>query len=152
MSTTAAMPVIQSTQSTHVVRQEVNRFLEAARKRSEDDGDHRRRTRRRHHRSWPLLISLTGKPFDPDISVALHNASELGIAFLASFSVPVGSRVFIKLFCYDDFCPRVPAVVRHVTETEHGFLVGCEFELNNESACLHALELGRHSRSYRATY
>ncbi|MBI4578727.1 MAG: PilZ domain-containing protein [Planctomycetes bacterium] len=133
-----------------VVRREVDRFLEAARKRSEQDGHHRRRARRRHHRSWPLLVSLTGRPFDADISAALHNASDLGIGFLSPVNVVPGATVYLKLFCYDDFCPRVPAKVRHVTHTRHGFLVGCEFDLADETACHRAVELGRHSRKCRA--
>ena len=137
---------------TVVVRREVSRFLEAARKRSEHDTHHRRRSRRRHHRSWPLLISVNGKPFDSDISAALHDASDLGIGFLSPVSMMIGATVYLKLFCYDDFCPRVPAVVRHVTKTKHGFLVGCEYELGNEAACNRAVELGRHSRTYLAQY
>ncbi len=129
-----------------VVQREVERFLEAARKRSEHDGHHRRRARRRHHRSWPLLVSISGRAFEPDVSVALHNASELGVGFLSPVSVLPGSTVYLKLFCYDDFCPRVPATVRHVTPTRHGFLVGCEYDLANEEACHRAIELGRHSR------
>jgi hypothetical protein len=135
-----------------VVRREIGRFIEAARKRSEHDPHHRRRSRRRHHRSWPLLVSLSGKPFEPDISVALHNASELGIGFLSPVTMLAGTTVFLKLFSYDDFCPRVPAIIRHVTSTEHGFLVGCEFEVANEHACNRAVELGRRSRQYRAEY
>lgn len=142
--------VVSVYEPTVVVRQEVSRFLEAARKRSEHDGHHRRRARRRHHRSWPLTVSISGKPFSRDVSVALHNASELGIGFLSPIRMLAGSTVYIKLFCYDDFCPRVPALIRHVTPTEHGFLVGCEFDLGNEAACNRAVELGRHSRSYQA--
>lgn len=129
-----------------VVRAELTRFLEAAQKRSEHDGHHRRRARRRHHRSWPLLVSISGRASDADISAALHNASELGIGFLSPVRMLVGSTIYIKLFSYDDFCPRVPATVRHVTQTRHGFLVGCEFEMNNEVACAQAVELGRRSR------
>jgi hypothetical protein len=135
-----------------VVRREVDRFLDMARKRAEHDEHHRRRARRRTHRSWPLLVSLSGKPFEPDISVALHDASDLGIGFLSPVSMLTGSIVYVKLFSYDDFCPRVPAVVRHVTATRHGFLVGCEFELANSTACSRAVELGRHSRQYRTEY
>jgi len=145
MTATAYEPAV-------VVQREICRFLEAARKRSEHDGHHRRRARRRHARSWPLLVSISGKPFEPDVSAALHNASDLGIGFLSPVSLLVGSTVYVKLFCYDDFCPRVPATVRHVTPTEHGFLVGCEFDLNNPDACNRAVELGRHSRRYCATY
>jgi len=145
MTVTAYEPVA-------VVRREVSRFLEAARKRSEHDGRHRRRARRRHARSWPLLVSINGKPFEPDVSAALHNASDLGVGFLSPISMLVGATVYVKLFCYDDFCPRVPAVIRHVTSTEHGFLIGCEFDLVNEVACNRAVELGRHSRNYRVSY
>jgi hypothetical protein len=147
MSTTAVVY-----EPTAVVRQEVNRFLEAARKRAEQDQHHRRRARRRTHRSWPLLVSMNGKAFDSDVSTALHDASDLGIGFLSPVSMGAGTTVYVKLFCYDDFCPRVPAVVRHVTSTEHGFLVGCEFDLANADACNRAVELGRHSRSYRVSY
>jgi hypothetical protein len=149
MSTTAAAGVLEPTL---VVRREVDRFLEAARKRSEHDGHHRRRARRRHHRSWPLLVSVSGRPFDPEISAALHNASELGIGFLSPNNLLVGSTVYLKLFCYDDFCPRVPVTVRHVTATRHGFLIGCEFDLTNFTACCQAVELGRHSGPYQADY
>jgi hypothetical protein len=131
---------------TVVVRREVSRFLEAARKRSEHDEHHRRRARRRHHRSWPLSISVNGKPFDTDVSAALHDASELGIGFLSPVSMLAGSTVYLKLFCYDDFCPRVPALVKHVTRTKHGFLIGCEYDLSNEHTCNRAVELGRRSR------
>jgi hypothetical protein len=143
---------VKTYEPTAVVRREVSRFLDAARKRSEHDEHHRRRARRRHHRSWPLLVSVNGKAFDLDISAALHNASDLGIGFLSPVSMVTGATVYLKLFCYDDFCPRVPALVRHVTTTEHGFLVGCEFELGNEAACSRAVELGRHSRQYQARY
>lgn len=130
-----------------MIRREIDRFLEAARKRSDiHRHHHRRRARRRHHRSWPLLVSVSGKPFEHEISAALHNASELGIGFLSPVSMLAGSTVYLKLFSYDDFCPRVPARVRHVTSTEHGFLVGCEFELADEAVCSRAIELGRHSR------
>lgn len=135
-----------------MVRREVGRFLDAARKRAEHDGQQRRRARRRTHRSWPLLVSISGKPFQPDVSSALHDASDLGIGFLSPVSIPVGTTVYLKLFCYDEFCPRVPAVVRHVTATEYGFLVGCEFDLANETTCSRGVDLGRHSRHYRAAY
>jgi hypothetical protein len=134
-----------------VVRREVSRFIEAAQKRSEHDGHHRRRARRRHHRSWPLLVSMNGKAFVSDISAALHNASELGIGFLCPASMVVGATIYIKLFSYDEFCPRVPAIIRHVTSTRHGFLIGCEFELSDEYACNRGVELGRHSRAYRSS-
>lgn len=135
------------------VRHEIDRFVEAARKRSEHDPSQRRRSCRRYHRSWPLLVSFDRAPFGmgehadlndehADISVALHNGSELGIGFLSPQSMIIGATVFIKLFAYDDGCPRVPAVVRHVTPTVHGYLIGCEFDAANEYACSRGLELG----------
>jgi len=78
--------------------------------------------------------------------VALHNASELGIAFLSPQAMAVGTRVYLKLFCYDDFCPRVPAIIRHATPNAHGFIIGCEFDVADEAICAHALELGRRTR------
>jgi len=48
-----------------VIRREIERFLTTTRQRIEDDGERRRRLRRRHHRSWPLLVSLNGRPFAP---------------------------------------------------------------------------------------
>ena len=153
MSRALMLSSIAPADSVVAVRREIDRFVEAARKRSEHDPSQRRRSCRRYHRSWPLLVSLDRAPFEADerddvndehadISVALHNGSELGIGFLSPQSMSIGAMVFIKLFAYDDGCPRVPAIVRHVTPTVHGYLVGCEFYSANEYACSRGLEFG----------
>jgi hypothetical protein len=118
-----------------VVRNEVARFVHAARQRSESDSVQRRRSQRRYHRSWPLVVWFDGS----DSGAALHNASDQGIAFLSCCPMTPDSVVFVKLFGYEEGCPCVPAVVRHSTQTEHGFLIGCEFELADESLCQEAI-------------
>ena len=117
-----------------LIRTEIERFADAARRRSECDPVHRRRSRRRYHRSWPLAVLYDGV----EMSAALHNASDEGIAFLSCGPIEPGRIVFIKLFCYEESCPYVPAVVRHSTPTEHGHLIGCEFELADERGCQEA--------------
>jgi hypothetical protein len=129
------MSVAVEPQPVEVIRCEVERFVEAARKRSESDPDPRRRTTRRYHRSWPLAIWFNGL----DFGAALHNASDQGLAFLSNCPIARDQVVFIKLFGYDDDCPYVPVVVRHSTRTEHGFLIGCEFQLADEALCREAL-------------
>lgn len=119
-----------------VVRGEIERFADAARRRSESDPVHRRRSKRRYHRSWPLAVLCDGE----EMSAALHNASDEGLAFLTCGPVNAGSTVFLKLFCYDESGQYVPAVVRHCTYSEHGYLVGCEFELADENLCTQALK------------
>ena len=122
-----------------VLRDVIERFVEAARQRGEYHVHARRRSRRRYHRSWPLSVSPVsaglpanaGSPADVDqpveATVALHNASQQGIAFLAPRAMDPGAMLLVKLFWHDDDCPRVPAVVRHCTSTKTGYLVGCEF-------------------------
>lgn len=122
-----------------VIRTEIERFADAARHRSECDPVHRRRSSRRYHRSWPLAVLCD----NVDMSAALHNASDEGIAFLSCGPIEPGCMIFIRLFCYDESCPYVPAVVRHSTSTEHGYLIGCEYELADEAVCQEAL---RHSQ------
>jgi hypothetical protein len=124
---------------TDVIRDEIARFVEAARKRSESDPDQRRRTQRRYHRSWPLRVCL-GQNL---LTVALHNASPLGMAFLTSQSIMLDQVIFVKLFCNDDHCPYVPAIVRHVTCKDYGTLVGCEFLSDDENLCNEALHRPR---------
>jgi hypothetical protein len=137
------MAELTDTLSASVIRREIERFLEAARERAELDLDRRRRAQRRYHRSWPLLVCVPGgRTLGKDMGVPLHNASALGIAFLAPVHIQVGSVVFIKLFWHEDLSPRVPAVVRHATPTGHGYLVGCEFALADETICRRALEYG----------
>ena len=118
-----------------VVRSEIERFADEARRRSESDPVARRRSKRRYHRSWPLAILCEGV----EMSAALHNASDEGIAFLGAGSIEPGIVVFIRLFCYDESAAYVPAVVRHSTNTEHGHLIGCEFAMMDEGLCREAV-------------
>ncbi len=124
-----------------LMRREVDRFVEAARVRSEYDIDTRRRAMRRYHRSWPLLVSSADGVHE--YSAALHNASSEGIGFLCDQSVPVDGLVFINLFWYENSGLRVPAIVKHVTGYRGGKLVGCQFALNDEAACLAGLSSRR---------
>ena len=120
---------------TELIRDEIDCFLQAARKRCEYDPIPRRRTERRYHRSWPLQIHIAGI----DVTTALHNASRNGLAFLSSRPINLETIIFIQLFCHDDERPRVPAVVRHATPNEHGYLIGCEFMLGNDLLCSQAV-------------
>ena len=127
----ATMPPASTVSS--LLSREIDRFIAAARERSEYDIDTRRRAMRRYHRSWPLLVSyLRG---DDEISAALHNASVGGIGFLCERKFPVGKLVLVKLFWHDDLALRVPAAVRHLTPYPEATLVGCEFVIDDESAC-----------------
>ena len=118
-----------------ILRDEVIEFLEAARRRSESDSEQRRRSVRRYHRSWPLRAICDGV----ERSAALHNASETGLAFLSQMSLPTEAVLFVKLFCHANDRPWVPAVIRHATATEHGYLIGCEFAIDNPELCADAL-------------
>lgn len=121
-----------------LVRREIDRFVDFARQRSFSDVHNRRRSHRRYHRSWPLLVSFRDSERSTDLSVALHDASPDGVGFLSHREIPVGSLVHIKLFWHDDTAYRVPATVRHATETDHGFLIGCSFN-TDDSTCERAL-------------
>lgn len=114
-----------------LIREEIHRFIVAARERGEFDLDRRRRAHRRCHRSWPLLVSSTDPRYGTDMCVALYNASPLGIAFLCPHEIPPGTLVLIRLFWCEVNCPFVPAVVKHCTANEHGHLIGCAFDLGN---------------------
>ena len=116
-----------------LMRREIDRFVEAARVRSEYDIDTRRRAMRRYHRSWPLLVC----PAEGvgEYSAALHNASIDGIGFLCDCDEPPQGLVFIKLFWHDISALRVPAIVKHATSYAGGILVGCQFALHDEAAC-----------------
>ncbi len=127
--------------ATNILREEIARFVVATRERSEYDADPRRRAQRRYHRSWPLLVSRGRQIEDLDLSVALHNASELGLAFLSSERFQLRETVFIKLFWHDPAALRVPARVRHMASVEHGCLVGCEFLLDDETQCKRGLDV-----------
>jgi hypothetical protein len=123
---------------TTLIRNEIDRFIDAARVRSECDVDTRRRAMRRYHRSWPLLVGKAGT--SEEVSAALHNASPDGIGFLCNHEFQLDSLVLIKLFWHEDTGVRVPAVVRHVTPHHDATLVGCQFSPEDEAACRAALE------------
>ena len=113
-----------------VLRREIERFMELARRRSEWDEDRRRRGRRRYCRSWPLLICVGENGIEcAEFCVALHNASELGLAFRTNRELETGTQIAIRLFWHDDAAPLVPAVVRHCSSIRGGMLIGCEFIL-----------------------
>ena len=110
-----------------LMRQTIDRFVEAARQRSEVADQHRRRAECRYHRSWPLSIVYHHAGVTRETCVALHNASRDGVAFLAPAPAEAGTMVDVRVFWHDDNCPRIPAIVRHCTSTRVGYLVGCEF-------------------------
>jgi hypothetical protein len=115
--------------SVHVLEEVVIRFVDAARMRSDRRVEPKRRSRQRYHRSWPLSVIFHDGQTAMEHTVALHNASLQGLAFLSPLHLEPGMIVYVRLFWYDDACPRVPAVVRHSTATKTGYLVGCEFVL-----------------------
>ena len=127
--------MIESTETepVAVLQQTIDRFVDTARQRGEHRVHPARRSGRRYQRSWPLSIALTRDDRTLDISVALHNASQQGIAFLAPQGIEVGTLLHVKLFWHDEDCPRIPAVVRHCTPTKGGYLIGCEFVLWDEN-------------------
>ena len=127
--------VVQAT-AADILFEEIDRFIKAARQRSESDTDQRRRSERRYHRSWPRKVLFN----DTELSAALYNASHPGLAFLGSLPIAPDTLVFVQLFCHEPSSPRVPAIVRHSTGTQHGFLIGCEFMLGDEAICHQALE------------
>ncbi len=138
------MPSAAIASASEQIRGEIARFVQITQERSESDSHHqRRRARRRHQRSWPMTVSAPWGTGLRDISVALHNASSLGVAFLSPVMIGDGSVIFLRLFWHDRAGPSVPAVVRHATPTEHGYLIGCEFSAEDESLCQIALSLGR---------
>ncbi len=112
-----------------VLREVISRFFDEAQRRCEQQPAAQRRTERRFHRSWPLAIRLHRGGVEREIGVALHNASQHGIAFLSPLPFETDAVVRIRLFWHDEECPLVPAVVRHCTFGGRGYLVGCEFVL-----------------------
>ena len=121
--------VAQSTgDKIEALEHEIARFMDAACRRAEADGMRRRRQRTRYHRSWPLAVFEPHRTDGMCIAAALHNASNHGIAFLTHRAFDIDSTVLIRLFWHDDQSPQVPAVIRHVSATRDGYLVGCEFD------------------------
>ena len=124
-----------------LMRQEIDRFVEAARVRSETWPGTRRRAAQRYHRSWPLLVGELGAA--ADVSAALHNASRDGIGFLCDCEFPIGGTLLIKLFWHESSALRVPALVKHATPYKGVTLIGCEFALDDEEACQAGLKAER---------
>ena len=115
--------------SSEAVAEEIARFLDAAQQRCEILHSPRRRRLRHYHNAWPLEIRLNHNEPAQEFAAALHNATDVGLAFLSPRQITSGTRIFVKLFWHEADAPRVPAVVRHNTPTEQGNLVGCEFLL-----------------------
>jgi hypothetical protein len=128
MDTTLEIP------ASEILNREIARFVESVRKRSDVDHDRRRRARKRYHRSWPMLVAMANENNAYEHPVALHNGSELGVAFLTSLPIAPGRIIYLRLFWHDDCSPRVPAVVRHSTAVAAGYLVGCEFAFGSAAA------------------
>ncbi len=106
---------------------EIDEFIRGARENGFRSGDTRRRAARQYHRAWPVLVSFDNGRHCDELSVPLRNVSDTGLGFVASRPIDVGSKVFIKLFWQDQTRPRLPAVVRHTTLVDEGYLIGCEF-------------------------
>ncbi len=118
--------------ASHVqVREILLRFLALSQRRCDTTRATGCRTHRRHQRTWPLAIIDPRNPACEE-SGALHDASVGGIAFLYRRSIDVGSIVRLRLFWSESDCPLVPAVVRHRTLTNDGFLIGCEYLISLE--------------------
>lgn len=118
------------------LRREIDRFIAFLRKRSHPETPGPLRAETRYRRSWPLLIApqdrTQDRRADHHISVALSDASPSGVAFLSSQPFPLDSIVMVRLFWQDQTSPQVPAVIRHTTQTEHGYLVGAEFLVEDD--------------------
>jgi hypothetical protein len=128
-----------------VLQQEIARFRAAITEQAVGRRVDRRRSARQAHPQWPLLITLGDRSYDAPVQGIVHNVSEQGIAICTRRSVPAGSTIFVKLFSREEFCPRVPAVVRHINPTREGYLLGCEFRVAEPDLCERGLELGRRS-------
>ncbi|HNO76460.1 MAG TPA: PilZ domain-containing protein [Phycisphaerae bacterium] len=109
-----------------LIREVLLRFLAISQRRCDSNRTTGRRAHPRHNRTWPLAVIDTKHPGCEE-AAALHDASNGGIAFLYRRSIDVGSIVRLRLFWSDADSPLVPAVVRHRTLTDDGFLIGCEY-------------------------
>lgn len=123
------------------IRREIAKFVAITRRRSEGDLYLGRRSTRRHYRTWPLLISPLDGANEGDVSVALYNASDSGVAFRTVRAFRREQLIAVKLFWHDPRGYRVPAVVRHCEKTDHGFIVGCEFVLSDPELAARACDL-----------
>lgn len=119
--------------SNAALRREIDRFLVCVRQRGHSRSRGHRRKQLRHERSWPLQIKRLDLADSTELGVALHNASTSGIAFLTAESIPPDTMITIRLFWQCDAGPTVPAIVRHATATEHGYLIGAEFLVEDDA-------------------
>ena len=115
------------------LRREIDRFLVCVRQRGHSQSTGYRRKELRHERSWPLQIERLDLADSAEFSVALHNASASGIAFLTAEIIPPDTMIAIRLFWQRDAGPTVSAIVRHATATEHGYLIGAEFLVEDDA-------------------
>ena len=120
---------------------EIDRFQRYARKRCTSAPHGVLRKHVRYHRSWPLLIATHEAGRLREHSASLHDASDEGIGFIADQFFTVGDVIFIQLFWHEASALRVPAVVRHVSSTSTGILIGCEYALANAEACERSLQM-----------
>ena len=109
------------------LRFEVQEFVRAAGKRGFSSVDQRRRADRYQHGAWPILVAYRRDDRSRELSVPMWDISEIGVAFISDEPLQPGERVLITLYRSDDYHPRIPAVVRHVTSTDDGDRIGCEF-------------------------
>lgn len=126
-----------------LLRREVDRFIRAVGQRSYLDPANGCRRRPRYHRSWPLLVSMSDADGPQEVPAALHDASRGGVGFLCQQPLRAGARLYVKLFWNDHASYRIPAVVRHASPTAHGWLVGCAFVIDDETACEQAVSMPR---------
>ncbi len=119
--------------SNAALQREIDRFLVCVRQRGHTQATGHRRKELRHERSWPLQIERLDLPDSAGLSVALHNASASGIAFLTADVIPPDTMIEVQLFWQRDAGPTVPAIVRHATATEHGYLIGAEFLVDDDA-------------------
>ncbi|MHC5109772.1 MAG: PilZ domain-containing protein [Planctomycetota bacterium] len=109
------------------MHREIEEFLAGASSRDFHERD-RRDSTRLYHGKWPILVTFDSEQQHQEVSVSLENISETGLAFYLQEEVAVGRRVWVTLFSSEAIRPRLSAVVRHVTDTKSGYLVGCEFQ------------------------
>lgn len=135
------MPETATVHVSTVVVREIARFLAATRRRSERDLYLGKRAYRRHYRSWPLLVTSLRPQSEGDVSAALCNASEDGLAFRCARCFQVGHVLAVKLFWHDPTSGRVPVVVIHHETDGDIAVVGCAFILDDASLIERAIRV-----------
>lgn len=129
MTQTAPTPI------THIMEREIQRFVERAAKIANSSLYRNRRASTRYHRAVPILYARLDDGAHHDESATLQDVSSDGLAFYCDHGLCVGSILAVKLFWSDTEAHRVPAIVRHCTITQQGFLIGAEFAVNHPDAC-----------------